>query len=268
METPAPTITATIFRDDFGETPREWCNLGIIHQSSRYNLGDQPIDDFDMLIAEVASINLPLPLLYSLAADHLCPDGYSDLRGDWQDELADAKYSSCSDEDKRDILTCWLEGTARYSDRYTRPAIELLEANIPFSLLYLYDHSGITISTSPFSCPWDSGCIGFIYVPNTVLLKEYGDTGPDTIFAAQRRIEAEIKTLDQFITGDVYAYSIQSHDPDADPDAHYAETLDSCCGFYGLSLDNGMLDNCPSEYTDILTEAINAASDDYTLIQE
>ena len=23
--------------------------------------------------------------------------------------------------------------------------------------LYLYDHSGITIRTSPFSCPWDSG---------------------------------------------------------------------------------------------------------------
>ena len=23
--------------------------------------------------------------------------------------------------------------------------------------VYLYDHGGITISTSPFSCPWDSG---------------------------------------------------------------------------------------------------------------
>ena len=29
--------------------------------------------------------------------------------------------------------------------------------------LYLYDHSGITISTAPFSCNWDSGQIGFIY---------------------------------------------------------------------------------------------------------
>jgi hypothetical protein len=31
--------------------------------------------------------------------------------------------------------------------------------------LYLYDHSGITMSTSPFSCPWDSGQVGYIWVP-------------------------------------------------------------------------------------------------------
>jgi len=30
--------------------------------------------------------------------------------------------------------------------------------------LYLYDHSGITISTTPFSCPWDSGRVGFAVV--------------------------------------------------------------------------------------------------------
>ena len=28
--------------------------------------------------------------------------------------------------------------------------------------VYLYDHGGITISTSPFSCPWDSGFFGII----------------------------------------------------------------------------------------------------------
>ena len=31
--------------------------------------------------------------------------------------------------------------------------------------VYLYDHSGVTISTSPFSCPWDSGFFGIIAVP-------------------------------------------------------------------------------------------------------
>src|SRR4030042_1625044 len=30
--------------------------------------------------------------------------------------------------------------------------------------LFLYDHSGITMSTKPFSCPWDSGQVGYIYV--------------------------------------------------------------------------------------------------------
>ena len=31
--------------------------------------------------------------------------------------------------------------------------------------VYLYDHSGITLKTSPFSCPWDSGMVGFIEPP-------------------------------------------------------------------------------------------------------
>lgn len=29
--------------------------------------------------------------------------------------------------------------------------------------LYLYNHSGLSISMSPFSCPWDSGQVGWIY---------------------------------------------------------------------------------------------------------
>jgi len=30
--------------------------------------------------------------------------------------------------------------------------------------LRLYDHSGLTISTAPFSCPWDSRQVGRVYV--------------------------------------------------------------------------------------------------------
>ena len=28
--------------------------------------------------------------------------------------------------------------------------------------MYMYEHSGISIATTPFNCPWDSGQIGFI----------------------------------------------------------------------------------------------------------
>src|SRR6056297_3490365 len=37
--------------------------------------------------------------------------------------------------------------------------------------LYMYDHSGITISLTPFSCPWDSGQIGFVQIPRKKMLK-------------------------------------------------------------------------------------------------
>ena len=39
--------------------------------------------------------------------------------------------------------------------------------------IYMYDHSGITISVNPFSCPWDSGQIGFIYISKEKARKEY-----------------------------------------------------------------------------------------------
>ena len=40
--------------------------------------------------------------------------------------------------------------------------------------LFLYDHSGITINTTGFSCPWDSGQVGFIYITKAKALKEWG----------------------------------------------------------------------------------------------
>jgi hypothetical protein len=40
--------------------------------------------------------------------------------------------------------------------------------------LYMYDHSGISISTSPFGCRWDSGQIGFVLVSKKQALEEFG----------------------------------------------------------------------------------------------
>ena len=49
------------------------------------------------------------------------------------------------------------------------------EQDIAVSLpLYLYDHSGITMNTTGFTCPWDSGQVGIIFVSRETILKEYG----------------------------------------------------------------------------------------------
>ena len=40
--------------------------------------------------------------------------------------------------------------------------------------LYMYDHSGITISTSPFGCAWDSGRLGLVYITKASLMKLCG----------------------------------------------------------------------------------------------
>lgn len=45
------------------------------------------------------------------------------------------------------------------------------------SPLYVYDHSGTTYATRPFSCPWDSGRVGIIALKKT----EWGPNLADQI---------------------------------------------------------------------------------------
>jgi hypothetical protein len=92
--------------------------------------------------------------------------------------------------------------------------------------LYLYDHSGITMRTSPFSCPWDSGQVGWIYVPLTKVREEYG------VKRVTKRVRdlvtkvlvQEVETYDQMLTGQVYGVIIEDEDGDQ---------LDSLWGMYG-----------------------------------
>ena len=89
-------------------------------------------------------------------------------------------------------------------------------------LLYLYDHSGITMSSSPFSCPWDSGQVGYIYVTLEEVKKEWGckQVTPTIRRKAMACLQSEVEEYDQYLTGQVYGFEVK-------------ETGDSCWGFYG-----------------------------------
>jgi hypothetical protein len=100
--------------------------------------------------------------------------------------------------------------------------------------LYLYDHSGITISTSPFSCNWDSGKIGFIFISKEKMLKEYGgkivtQTLKDKV---EGYLKSEIEIYDQYLTGDVYGYRVSEVTTCSEGHEHETE-IDSCWGYYG-----------------------------------
>lgn len=57
--------------------------------------------------------------------------------------------------------------------------------NVVVLPLYLYDHSGITMNTTGFSCPWDSGQVGWIYCTKERFRKETGYT-EDELFSANK----------------------------------------------------------------------------------
>lgn len=109
--------------------------------------------------------------------------------------------------------------------------------------LYLYDHSGITMSTSSFSCRWDSGQVGYIYCPTSTILKEYGNIDPETLDKVTKCLEAEVKTYDQYLTGDVYGFKLMKITK-CDYGHEHEEEIDSCWGFYGSDYKtNGIFDN-------------------------
>lgn len=102
--------------------------------------------------------------------------------------------------------------------------------------LYMYDHSGISISTSPFSCRWDSGQIGFILVSKKKALEEFGGkiVSAKLKQKLQAILEGEVETYTQYVEGDVYGFQIVDEDDDI---------IDSCYGFYGSDhKESGMLD--------------------------
>ena len=95
--------------------------------------------------------------------------------------------------------------------------------------LFLYDHSGLTMNTTGFNCRWDSGQVGVIYMTYDEIEKEYPKKDyPDQVDKAKKYLKGEVKTYDDFLTGNVYGYTIEPKDTNKN-----IECDDSCWGFYG-----------------------------------
>lgn len=100
--------------------------------------------------------------------------------------------------------------------------------------LYLYDHSGITMKTSPFGCNWDSGQVGWIVVSKEQVRKEYNvkRINKELIEKVTKVLEGEVETYDQYLTGEIYGYKIFKV-TECDFGHEHKEEVDSCWGFYG-----------------------------------
>jgi hypothetical protein len=113
--------------------------------------------------------------------------------------------------------------------------------------LYLYDHSGITISTGPFSCPWDSGQIGFIFITQ----KSINEVFDGNESRGEQCLIGEVETYDQYLRGDIYRFILR--DKPCEKCSGPGEILDNCGGFYGNNtINNGMTDNLKEEYREEL----------------
>jgi hypothetical protein len=118
--------------------------------------------------------------------------------------------------------------------------------------LYLYDHSGITMRTTPFGDPWDSGQVGIIYATYADIIKNFGiepikpevwEPTKEIVEQVEKILKGEVETYDHYLTGRVYGYQVYGPSPDLDPldedigpddDDYWSDTEeDSCWGFFG-----------------------------------
>lgn len=236
--------------DEYAEDPREWDNVSKIWCWKRgYKIGDEPYGD-----------------LYE-SLEYLCRK-YTNMS---EDEILDSIYTP-------EIM---LENLQKSDILFIAP-------------IYCYEHGGITISTNtsyPYSDMWDSSVIGYAFIDKETTFRELGgiplkdengnyileeykhENSPSTYRIkyipltdenweerAAQCIKDEVKTLDAYLTGNVYEYTLNKkihiHNESICP--HCGEVIDeedyddyeavACIsGFYGDCLeDNGMLDCFPN----------------------
>lgn len=113
--------------------------------------------------------------------------------------------------------------------------------------LWLYKHSGITMHMHQPSCRWDSMTVGYIYVGEDAIKKEFGELTEETIEKARKILESEVCTYAQYLEGDVYRFEIIKQETCNLGHVH-EEVVDSCGGFYGHNPNkNGMLEYIDDE---------------------
>ena len=106
--------------------------------------------------------------------------------------------------------------------------------------LYLYDHSGITVSTSPFACRFDSGQVGWIYISKEKTFDTFSDaTEENWQMLGEARLLHEVAVYDDYLTGNVFGCLLHT----LDEKLEVVDTLESRFGFYGAeTARNGIFD--------------------------
>lgn len=228
--------------------PREADNLGVMFcDHSRYNLGDDDAPDPQDQTGE-------------------CPDcegyGESDLFGvyrraaygstlvvTFEDEDDAKRYAESRNAKPVDGTVFIVQptecGTCEGIGQVDLSVEDYLRRELGARVilpLYLYDHSGLSMSVGAFSCPWDSGQVGVIF--DTAESREYlgcDKLSDDDIKAG---LIAEVEEYDKYLRGEIYNVSVERVDTseldepiDELTPNELAEligdTIDSCGGFLG-----------------------------------
>ena len=228
-----PSYKLKIEYDDFPLNPRtDFDNFGhMVCWHSRYELGDK--HDFDEPI-EFLKQRVRSTLTADEIIEYTKKANLDDVRliydrseREWalQDKYNDKWYTEYT----------FFAGSLKDSDMAKECILEVLPINALKELadrknlilpLYLYDHSGITMSCSntyPYNDRWDGGQVGWIYASYDEIKKEYGKLNEENIDKADSLLLREVETYDSYLRGETYGFTIEENGVE----------VDSCWGFMG-----------------------------------
>lgn len=236
-----------IIQDTDPISPREWDNATKLYcWHDRYNLGDDHSYDCDDFIRDLAFES----------CDGLEDEVYR-LENDVYSKLYEREFY---------YGNCALTDCNAYAEKWIRPRVDALidkalRKGYVVKPIYMYDHSGIALSTGAFSCPWDSGQVGYAVMPRETVDNEFGGNEDK----AEKCIDAEVEVYSDYVSGNVWGFVAEEREIDyceceggcddceSKSDDEGWVDVDSCWGFYGRDTStNGMADQIDNDFTEAL----------------
>ncbi|TWH59291.1 hypothetical protein DesLBE_3666 [Desulfitobacterium sp. LBE] len=188
-----------LVNDASPQNPRtEQDNFGkMICFHRRYNIGDEHnYDEPDEFLMEL--------LEEKIGDTNAAEDKFTELTLEVDDSLYKSHYG-------------------QYRKAIHENVLDYLSSSYVIEPIFMYDHSGITVNTNGFSCPWDSGQVGWIFASHDTIKKEFGQINDETIEKARALLKSEVKEYDYYLTDQCYGFRLYKSN----------EEIASCWGFAG-----------------------------------
>lgn len=155
-------------------------------------------------------------------------------------------YSDCYENPREDFCnntTIYAIKNSRYGigdKQISREELEVLKESLEmdskeYRILYMYNHSGISLSIVPFPCKWDS-CIAGIVV--------YNESEKDEKVINEIMAE-ELQIYNAYLNGEVFEIIVENSEGDI---------VESIGGFYGNPFSNSSLQDYIDDFKKIYSE--------------
>jgi hypothetical protein len=165
--------------------------------------------------------------------------------------------------DNGSTMACWHRNYNLGDVQPREEPNEWLKENAPkgsvILCLYLYDHSGITMSTGSFACGWDSGPVGYIVATPEQIRETYMVKRISKKLRAkvEKRLESEVAYYAEYLEGNCYGFQVIEV-TECNLGCGHEEVIDSCWGFIGDTSKEAMADHIDAELHAELDKAWSA----------